>query len=115
EAELGPLPGLEQVAGIARRGDLAGAVEARVPARVDPDLHRHAAGGGVVAARKGEHDRERLAVPVGVARDVAGVGAHGEQEAGDDQACPDVIQHARAWRWETCGGPGEYDDGGRAR
>ena len=75
EAELASLVRLQQVAGVARRRGLRRAVEARVLPRVDPDLHRHPAGGGVVARGKasatgsgcplryGRRERSRTSLP----------------------------------------------------
>ena len=93
--ELPAVRGLQHVAGVTRggRGGTGLMVEGGVLGRVDPDLDRHPSRGGVVALRKREHHGERTAVPVAVTRGVAGVVPDGEEERGDDQACPEVVQH----------------------
>jgi hypothetical protein len=110
EPELNPLLRLHQIAGIAGGGTLLRPVKARVLPRLDPDLHRHAAGGRVVAFGERQHHRKRLPVPVPVAGEIVDIAPEREDEAGDDQARPDVVQHgpARSW-WRRAEAGNEYD------
>src|SRR5690606_1323489 len=110
EADLEPLLGADQQAGVGGVRPRLGAVEPAVRGGVHQHRHGLPPRRGVVAVGEGEVDGERLAVAVRVAAEVADVGDEGEDEAEHDQPGPDVVEHGGAGCEK-----GGYDprDGGR--
>src|SRR6185503_7800255 len=70
-----------------------GAIERAVDLAVDLDFDGHLTQRGVVALWESELNGQRLSVAVGVAAQVAQVRRPREQQAGDYQTRPDVVEH----------------------